>query len=557
MAASPLSRDALAHSLDADHARRSSVARSDALESVETTDSLRDSRLFIDAEKNRTVTPSPLSPDFDHAALSSHLPASQSDIEKNAQALTRVKSVQYAPNDPGNPHNWPLSKRIFTTAVLCANSFIGTFSSSAITPGFADISRTLHVGVELPVLAFSIFVLGLAVGAPFASPASETFGRRKVYLIFLPIFGLFILGTGLSNNIAALIITRFFAGVFAAPAQAAGPASMADLWPAHSRTPAMAVFVVIPFLAPALAPMINGFVVEDKGWRWTSWVILFLTAGTLLPTLFVPETYKRTILAQRARLATTALPPSHEDPEAPTSNSSLGDFVRRNLARPLHMLVTEPVVGAFGVYVAFNFALVYAFFAAFPHVFAVHYGYGIATTGLLFLGVSIGALFDLPLVILSDRWHYAPRAKAALAAGKTRPPSEARLLLAKIGGPLLPAGLLIFGWSTAYRVHWIAPVVGEALFGAGNVLVFICANLYIVETYGARYGASAMAANTLLRYVLGAALPLFINQMVDGMHVQWAFTLLAALGVALAFVPWVLEAFGERLRARSAYAPSS
>ena len=67
--------------------------------------------------------------------------------------------------------------------------------------------------------------------------------------------------------------------------------------------------------------------------------------------------------------------------------------------------------------------------------------------------------------------------------------------------------------------------------------------------------ASAIAANTFLRSLAGAAFPLFANQMFNGLGVQWAATLLGCVAAVLVPIPIVFYIYGARLRARSAFAP--
>lgn len=53
-----------------------------------------------------------------------------------------------------------------------------------------------------------------------------------------------------------------------------------------------------------------------------------------------------------------------------------------------------------------------------------------------------------------------------------------------IGDPCNVIGLVLFGWSTAYQVHWVVPTVAEGFFGFGNMLIFMSCMMYITETYG-------------------------------------------------------------------------
>lgn len=306
----------------------------------------------------------------------------------------------------------------------------------------------------------------------------------------------------------------------------------------------------------ALGPLIGGFVVVKKGWRWTSWTVLFFTIALIVPTLFMKETYKRQILKNRARKLNLKGPESPTDGK--TTTQIITAFVRSGLTRPIHMLFTEPVVASFTFYTSFNFALVYAFFAAFPYVFERYYAFSIESTGLTFIGLGVGCITAFCIILVVDLRVYQPKVLAAarqatIQGATSKVPPEQRLYLALLGGPLITVGLFIFGWTAFAQVHWIAPVIGEALFGCGNLLVFMSATMYIMDTYGPLYGASAMAANSLTRYVMGTIFPLFAVQLFSGIGVQWACTLLGCVSLAWCVVPWVLWSYGIKLRSRTSY----
>lgn len=51
------------------------------------------------------------------------------------------------------------------------------------------------------------------------------------------------------------------------------------------------------------------------------------------------------------------------------------------------------------------------------------------------------------------------------------------------GAFLLPAGLLITGWTARPNVHWIAPDIGIALVGAGTILNFQSIQTYVIDAF--------------------------------------------------------------------------
>jgi len=113
--------------------------------------------------------------------------------------------------------------------------------------------------------------------------------------------------------------------------------------------------------------------------------------------------------------------------------------------------------------------------------------------------------------------------------------------------------LFWFGWTAESRVHWISPVIAEAFFACGNLLIFTCASLYLTDCYGALYGASAWSSNTFLRYLFASVFPLFAVQMFEGLGPGWASSLLGFISVLLIPIPFAFGRYGERLRLKSEY----
>ena len=261
----------------------------------------------------------------------------------------------------------------------------------------------------------------------------------------------------------------------------------------------------------------------SKGWRWTQWVILFFAVAAYIPALGMQETYKKTILAKRAKRLGTGAPPG------PAGLVLLKFIFNVTFIRPLHMLYSEPIVIAWSLYIGFSFAVVYSFFAAFPYVYTSVYGFNTKENGLTFLGIAVGSIIGSLHVILVDRLQYrkyfaAWKSKGAI--GKC--PPEHRLYAAMAGSLGLPIGLFMFAWTAKSETHWIVSIIASVFTAWGNMCIFVSGLpkyltiwltasqmsglLYLLDVYEALMGASAVAATTLLRYLLAAGFPLFIQQ---------------------------------------------
>jgi multidrug resistance protein len=478
----------------------------------------------------------------------------------HAPSQERPSSLDWdGPDDPLNPHNWSAVRKWYQTYTISGVAFVGTFASSVFTPAIEPAASELQSTELIATFAYSIYALGLAFGGPFAAPLSETFGRRPLIFISLPIFALFIFGTGFAQSMASLVVLRFWAGFFAAPSLSMGSGTLSDIWPPEKRSGPMSLYVATPFFGPALGPILGAAVTQTRGWRWTSWLVLFFTIVLVIaPAPFYAESYKPVLLRRRAKQRNLPLP------QSPTEGMSLpkivSTYATKTLTRPMHMLLTEPIVATFNSYSAFNFGLLYAFFAAFPYVFQIEYGFDSLSTGYTFLGLGVGVIVATTCIVSFSKLYYLPLVRKAVAEKRPAPAfatsrlePEKRLPLAFAGGPILTIGLFLFGWSAAYRVHWIVPTIGEAFFGMGNMLIFMSCMMYITDTYGPLYSASAMASNSILRYVLGGTFPLFAVQMFRRLGPQWACTLLGCLSILGACIPFVLARYGETLRGRSGY----
>ncbi|KAI4121791.1 MAG: hypothetical protein LQ347_006734 [Umbilicaria vellea] len=444
------------------------------------------------------------------------------------------------PDDPGIT----LSLRVLEASAS------PSFGSSVYTPGYPEVARQFHVGTTAALLPLSLYVLGLAFGPILAAPISETFGRRVVYLSTLPIAALFTLGAACSQSFAALLVCRFFAGFLGSPSLAVGAGTNAEIWPPAHRAVAVSLFVLAPFLGPALGPVVGGFAAQYKGWRWTQWPIIFAAVLAYLFSLAQKETYKKIILQQRARRLGLPPPPR----TGPTGLAAIKFLLTVTLFRPIHMIFTEPIVGHFSLYVGFNFSVLFAFFDAFPIVFQGVYGFDAGYSGLTFVAIGVGCVLATGTTAVLDRVLYRKEYLRSLTEGRQGlVVPEHRLYAAVVGSLGLPIGLFWFGWTARADVHWVSPVLAAVPFAWGNLCVFLSAALYLVDVYGPLNGASALAANGLVRYVSGAVFPLFTVQMYHRLGIAWATSLLGFISLALLPVPWALFKYGPRVRARSAY----
>ncbi|KAL2404696.1 Polyamine transporter 4 [Exophiala dermatitidis] len=472
------------------------------------------------------------------------------------------------PDDPEAPLNWSLLKKSYHSLFPALQCLTITFGASVITPSIPEIARHFDVSITAAIVTLTVYVIGLAFGPVISAPLSETYGRRGAYLVFFPSSLFFTLGAGFAKNFGTLVVCRFFAGLLGSGCLAVGAGSNSDIFSPYQRAVSGVLFVMTPFLGPALGPAIGGYVAMKKGWRWTQWLTLFWGALSYAVTIPQKETYKKIILQRRAKKL--GLPPAPSP--LPPGMSPIKFLLIVTLLRPLRMLGTESIVAFTSIYTAFNFSVLFGFFAAFPLVFESFYPeiqvyhFNEGESGLVFLGIGLGVVLGTLAFIGFDLFIYRKKMRSLMQNGQAgagagagavgefvQLPPEKRLYAAMVGSFMLPIGLFWFAWSARPSVHWIVPVLATIPFGMGNMLVFCSGVCYLVDAYGPLMGASAIAANALLRYVVGGVFPLFTIQMYRGMGVAWATSLFGFVTVGLLPIPWVLYKYGPIIRRRSAY----
>jgi hypothetical protein len=93
---------------------------------------------------------------------------------------------------------------------------------------------------------------------------------------------------------------------------------------------------------------------------------------------------------------------------------------------------------------------------------------------------------------------------------------EPRMLTLTLS-PLIPTGLLLYGWLAQKQVHWIWSDIGAALFGMGIISTFLMGAIYLTETYSKSVGPASLSLS-VFRPVAGFGFPLFAPSLYSGLE---------------------------------------
>ncbi|KAL5041890.1 hypothetical protein BDW71DRAFT_211727 [Aspergillus fruticulosus] len=451
-------------------------------------------------------------------------------------------------DDPANAQNWSLYKKLYNTAVPSVLCLLISFALAIYSPSHNHVQAMFHTSTTKSLLPFTMYVYGLAFGPMIAAPISETYGRRFIYLVMTPLAMLFIVGAGFSNNLASLVVCRLLAGLCISAPLAVGAGTIMDIWSGPATGRGVMLLMTTAFMGPAIGSLVGGWVAEYKSWRWSQWTSLFLGAGCWVFSMGAKESYARPILHRRALKLGLPPPPS----PVPKGLAGARMMLTVTLARPVYMLMTEPIVALCSLYSSLNFSVLFCFLACVPLVYTDVYGFTPGECGLVFISMALGCTLGCLALLATDQYTRVQHRRRHPGAVDPPPPEQV-LWAAMLGGPLMPAALLWFAWTSTRHVHWMSSIVAIGLFGCSNIMVFVSTALYLTRVYGAKFGASALAANGLLRYGIGGSFPLFTLAMYHNLGYSWASSLLGFLALAFAPLPWLFFNWGSRIRKHSAY----
>ena len=174
---------------------------------------------------------------------------------------------------------WRAPKWTLALLLACLG-MLGPFSIDTYLPAFAGISQSIGATPGQMQQTLSAYLFGFAVMNLFHGALSDSFGRRPVVLWGIALFTLASAGCALSNNIGTLVFWRAVQGMSAGAGVVISRAVIRDMFHPADAQRVMSQVTIYFGVAPAVAPMVGGFLFVHVGWHSVFW---FLTiVGVLL-----------------------------------------------------------------------------------------------------------------------------------------------------------------------------------------------------------------------------------------------------------------------------------
>lgn len=367
-------------------------------------------------------------------------------------------------------------------------AMFGPFSIDTIFPAFPAIGTQFGADKLAMQQTISVYLIAYAAMSIVHGPLSDAIGRRRVILGGLTVFTAASVGCALATDLTTLLVFRALQGLSSGVGLIVGRAVIRDVLHGHDAQRLMSQVSMIFGVAPAVAPVIGGWILGWSHWPAIFWFLVAFSLVLLVVTWrTLPETH----------------PPQARLPIVP-----------RRLLRDYIAIVINPRFQRLAAASAFNFAALWLYIASAP-------------------------AFVLDVLKLDERqfgWFFVPMISGmvlgAFVSGRAAGKVSGEKLVSIGFACSAVAMLLNLGynlWTDTPQVPWaVLPMMLNAF---GIALVFPIVTLAILDMYPRQRGsASSMQAFTSLvlnALIAGVLSPWISDQMLWMVAVASAFLLVA------------------------------
>lgn len=380
------------------------------------------------------------------------------------------------------------------TVVLACLGMAGALAIDTYLPSMPAIGREFGVGPVAVQQTLSVFLFTFAFMMLFYGTLSDSFGRRRVILIALVLYTIGSLGAVFAPSFGWLLACRALQGLSAGAGSVVGQAIVQDRFKGAEAQKMMSNMMMVFGLAPAIAPIIGGWLHVHFGWRST---FLFLAAFGVL------------LIAMTLRLLPESLPPEKRQ------GFHLGTIARN------YMLVLRH-----------------------PQFLLLSLSVGLAFGGLsLYIGSAANFVMEiLGLPETAFAWMFIPLIGGMVLGSWWGGKRAARMLPARmkwIGfGTMLAAAVLNIGYNALFpaAVPWAVLPLAIYTFGLAVAMPAIQVNALGLFPDNRGLASSMLGFIQMMSFALvsGLVAPLLFDS---------AFKLACGVGVGLAgsFAAWRLS----------------
>ncbi len=190
--------------------------------------------------------------------------------------------------NPDAPSLWRGPRWTLALLLACLG-MLGPFSVDTYLPAFAGIAQSIGATPVQMQQTLSAYLFGFAVMNLFHGSLSDSIGRRPVVMGALVMFTVASVGCAMSQTIGSLVFFRALQGMSSGGGMVVSRAVIRDMFPPEEAQRVMSQVTIYFGIAPAVAPMVGGFLFIHSNWHAIFWflaavgLLLIIANARLLP----------------------------------------------------------------------------------------------------------------------------------------------------------------------------------------------------------------------------------------------------------------------------------
>jgi DHA2 family multidrug resistance protein len=167
--------------------------------------------------------------------------------------------------------------------VVAVAAFMEILDTSIANVALPHIAGGLGASQDQATWVLTTYLVANAIVLPITGWISSALGRKRFFLVCIALFTTSSLLCGLAPNMPILLLARALQGAGGGGMQPMSQAIMADSFPPRLRGAAFALYGVTALVAPALGPILGGWITDNYTWRWI--FLINLPVGLLISAM--------------------------------------------------------------------------------------------------------------------------------------------------------------------------------------------------------------------------------------------------------------------------------
>ncbi|HEY4132231.1 MAG TPA: DHA2 family efflux MFS transporter permease subunit [Gemmatimonadaceae bacterium] len=174
--------------------------------------------------------------------------------------------------------------------VVVFGIFMVILDTTVVNVALPTMRDEFHASIGGAQWIVSLYVLTLGILTPVAGYLSDRFGMKRMYLTGLGVFVIGSLGSAMAPTLPVLIMTRSLQGAGGGIALPLGTAMLFAAFPPREQGFALGLYGIALLMAPALGPVLGGYLVDVGLWRWIFFINIPIgTLGVILGSVLLKE----------------------------------------------------------------------------------------------------------------------------------------------------------------------------------------------------------------------------------------------------------------------------